>query len=147
MAAKRYRHGLYDYSPKRSAAARSRKATPGPKQRAAAARADAAAARRRAGTLSAPKTKSLSLRRKERALGPMASWSAEGRYLHDRYRTDATNRALGRPHEGYAELYEEWVDTQYRQRYNAQQRSRRAAKPKKKPTRVRVRAHWRTLPR
>lgn len=135
------------YHPKRSQAARTRKRTIGPKQRARLERQEQAAARRRAGILSAPRTKSLTLQRQERALGPVASWPAEGRYLRERYRQDATNRALGRPHEGYAELYEEWVADRYRARYNEQQRARRAAKPKRKPERVRVRAHWRRVPR
>ncbi len=136
------------YYPKRSQAARTRKRTPGPKQRAKLERAERAAARNRSGILPSPRAKTLSMQRKERALGPLADWPAEGRHLRSKYRDDALARTLREPgREGYAELYEEWLDEQYRARYNAQQRTRRAAKPKRKPERVRVRAHWRRVPR
>lgn len=142
--------GAFRHSAKRAAAARGRKRVEGSRQRADRERRERAAARRRAAGITNPNSKALRsgahLAYKVRQLGPVASWPAEGRYLRERYRHDATQRALGRPHEGYAELYEEWVDQQYRQRYAEQQRAKRAAKPKKKPTRVRVRAHWRKLP-
>lgn len=131
------------YNPKAATAARFRKTVAGPRQAARLARKAATAEKRRSGVLASPRGKRLSLAAKERALGPQSSWPEEWRYLRRQSLADA----LGRPEAaGFAELWRELVDEEYRKRYNAQQRQHRAAKPKAAGAWVRVRSYRRRRP-
>ena len=143
MPRRRAAQGAYHYRARTATSAFPTKRAPSPTSKTGRkiARRSAAAERRRAGVLPAPSNKTLGVSRMAKLLGPRESWPAELRHYDDEARRDPLDRS------GYSSLRNDMVKHVYRERYNAQQRERRAAKPKKKPTRVRVRAHWRRVAR
>lgn len=130
---RRYRHGLATYKPRTAAtiaAAAKRRAARKP------------AHKPRSRALPAPKT-AAAHRLHLAALGPVAGYSAEARAL----KADALADALGRKgYEGSAELWREYLDANYRKLYNAQQKGRRAARPKHPSAWIKVRAYRRRRP-
>jgi hypothetical protein len=132
------------YSPKRAMAARTRKATAGPKQRA---KIERALKRSQQPSRSPKPGTAAAWARAERMLGPKSSWPAEARHLKD----GALYEALGRPgYEGSKELWHEYLDDLYRPAYRAavteKARTTRASKPKPKGSWVHVKAHRRHRP-
>jgi hypothetical protein len=75
-----------------------------------------------------------------RTYGAQPKWPAEARLL----KRGALYDALGnREYAGYGALWREYQADVYRRLYNAQQRTRRAAAPKRRSPWIRVRAHRR----
>ena len=130
---RRYRHGLATYKARSAATvagegkrARSRRPATAPRSR----------------SWPAPNTQAAH-RLHQAALGPRAGWSGEARAIA----ADALADSLGRKSaEGSAELWREYLADNYRRVYNAQQKRRRAAKPKRPGAWIKVRAHKRHRP-
>lgn len=130
MATRRYRQGLANYRP-RTAAQVARKRRP-----------PAAAKKRRATGYARPGSKTAD-RQAARILGPISKWPSEAVHL----RNASLSETLGRPgYEGSAALWREYVRDKQRAAFNRQEKGKRAARPKKPSTWVRVKAHRRARP-
>lgn len=84
--------------------------------------------------------------RSKRAQRTWQKWLPDTEEVRWLQRANLTETLAGGSGEYLAELRKIATGRQ-RAAYNAQQRARRAAKPKKKPSRIRVRAHWRGVPK
>lgn len=132
MAAKtRHRHGLATYR------ARTARTVAGEGQRARTRKPAKARTRRLPGP-----TTNAAHRLWTAALGPIGSWPAEARALKDAALADALGR---RGFEGSKELWNEYLDANYRRRYRAQQGDR-PKRPVKRSAWIIVRRHRRRRP-
>jgi hypothetical protein len=141
MARRRAAQGAYHYRPRTAASAFRKKAAPRPTSKAGKRQARTAAYR--GGKLPQPGSKAAS-----RRLSRFTPATEEARWLAKAARdvTLSPTRRGERYENPYVDELRQLQEREYRKAYNRQQRETRAAKPKAKPTRVRVKAHWRRRP-
>jgi len=135
MARRRAAQGAYHYRPRTASSAFPKKRAPSPTSKAG--RRQERAADRRAGKL--PKPGSAAASRLRNRFLPATE---EVAFLK---RASLTETLSGGDRAEWSAELDKIADAEYRKAYNAQHRERQATKPKKKPSRVRVRAHWRRI--